>query len=147
MNKNTASPNETEQLVVTIKAGSHEIVKVEKVDQAGERQELLEQECAKLAGEDELEEIEIALEAAFEAGVTSVLDEDEQEDDEAEEDDEERTLRQLLMADILGHKGRSVVNQLRGWFIRRLVLRRLLRRRVLQLLNGEKEKSKTPKYS
>ncbi len=138
MNKNTASPNETEQLVVTMKAGSSEIVKVEKVDQAGERQELLEQECVKLAGEDELEEIEIALEAAFEAGVTSVFEEDEQEEEEAEEDEEEGTLRQLLIAELLSHRGRSVVNQLRGWFIRRLVLRRLLRRRVLQLLNGEK---------
>ena len=53
---------ETEQLVVTISAGTREIVKIEKIDKAGKRDELTEEECAKFAGEDELDEIEAGLE-------------------------------------------------------------------------------------
>jgi hypothetical protein len=52
------SAEEIEQLVVTFNAAMGEIVKVEKVDKAGKRQELTEEECAKLAGQDEVEEIE-----------------------------------------------------------------------------------------
>ena len=72
------SAEEIEQLVVTFNVAMGEIVKVEKVDKAGKRQELTEEECAKLAGQDEVEEIEAALEEAFEAGVAVVLGDDEE---------------------------------------------------------------------
>ena len=62
-----------EQLVVTFNATMGEIVKLEKVDKAGKREELTEEDCARLAGEDEVEEIEAALGQAFEAGVALVL--------------------------------------------------------------------------
>src|SRR5205809_3036990 len=87
------STDEIEQLVVTFSAAMGEIAKVEKVDKAGKRQELTEEECAKLAGQDEVEEIEAALEEAFEAGVAVVLGDEDAED----YDDEERALRQLLI--------------------------------------------------
>ena len=75
-----------EQLVVTFNAAMGEIVKIEKVDKAGNRQELTEKESAKLAGQDEVEEIEAALEEAFKAGVAVVLgDEDKEKDDDDEE--------------------------------------------------------------
>ena len=90
------SAEEIEQLVVTFNAAMGEIVKVEKVDKTGKRQELTEEECAKLAGQDEVEEIEAALEEAFEAGVAVVLG-DEDEKDAEDDDDEERALRQLLI--------------------------------------------------
>ena len=48
-----APTEETEQLVVTINARTGETVKVEKVDKAGKRHELSEEETAKLAGEDD----------------------------------------------------------------------------------------------
>jgi hypothetical protein len=139
MAENTASPKETEQMVVTINAGTREIVKVEKVDKAGEREELSEEECAKLAGEDEVEEIEIALEAAFEAGIASALDED-------DEDDEERSLQGLLITGFLRAKHQPVVSQLRRRLIRQLLLRRLLRRELLQHRLLAKEKTKIPKH-
>ena len=71
------SAEEIEQLVVTFNAAMGEIVKLEKVDKAGKREELTEEDCAKLAGEDEVEEIEAALGQAFEAGVALVLGDDE----------------------------------------------------------------------
>src|SRR5437762_11557609 len=91
---------EIEQLVVTFNAAMGEIVKVEKVDKAGKHQELTEKECAKLAGQDEVEEIEAAREEAFEAGVAVMLG-DEHEEDSEDSDDEETAIRQILIGRLL----------------------------------------------
>jgi hypothetical protein len=115
-----AGAAEEEQLTVTINAAVGRIVKVDKVDKAGKRQELAEDEWAKLVGEDEVEEIEGALEEAFEAGIAVVLGE-EYDIDEAYEDDEERATRRLLLGGLLR---RSI----RRRILQRLVLSRLLRR-------------------
>src|SRR4051812_43328177 len=88
-----AGASELEQLVVTINAPMGKIVRVEKIDKAGKRQELAEEEWAKLVGDDELEDIEVALEEAFEGGIAAVLGE-EYEDDE-DEDEDERGLRRF----------------------------------------------------
>jgi hypothetical protein len=111
---------EEQQVVVTINTAVGRIVKVEKTDKAGKRQELAEGEWAKLVGEDEAEEIESAFEEAFEAGVAVVLGE-EYDPDEAYEDDEERSLRRALLSGLLRGSTRRRILQ-------RLVLSRLLRR-------------------
>jgi len=116
------STDEIEQLVVTFNAAMGEIAKVEKVDKAGKRQELTEEECAKLAGQDEVEEIEAALEEAFEAGVAVVLGDEDAED----YDDEERAFRQLLIGGFLER------HPLRHRLLHQLLLRRLLLRRFLK---------------
>jgi hypothetical protein len=121
-----AQNEETEQMVLTIGATTGDVVKIEKIDKAGKRDELAEEECAKLAGEDELEEIEAALEEAFEAGIAGAL----REDDDDELDDEEKTLRQLLIGGLV--RRRPVLLRLRRRSLRRLLLRRLIRRRILQ---------------
>lgn len=121
-----AQNEETEQMVLTIGATTGDVVKIEKIDKAGKRDELSEEECAKLAGEDELEEIEAALEEAFEAGIAGALSED--GDDEV--DNEERALRQLLIGGLV--RRRPVLLRLRRRSLRRLLLRRLLRRRLFQ---------------
>ena len=118
---------ETRQMVVTIGATTGEVVKVEKIDKTGKRDELSEKECAKLAGEDEVDEIEAALEEAFEVGIEGALS----EDDESEDlDDEEQALRRLLIGGLL--RRRPVLGRLRRQSVQRLLLRRLLRRRLLQ---------------
>src|SRR5215475_7502576 len=81
--------SEQEQVVMTINVPVGKIVKVEKIDKAGKRHELAEEEWAKLVGNDEAEDIEVALEEAFEAGIAAVLGE-RYEDDAAYEDDEEK---------------------------------------------------------
>ena len=116
------SAQEIEQLVVTFNAAIGEIAKVEKIDKAGKRQELTEEECAKLAGQDEVEEIEAALEEAFEAGVAVVLGDEDAED----YDDEERAFRQLLIGGFLER------HPLRHRLLHQLLLRRLLLRRFLK---------------
>ena len=113
-------------MVLTIGATTGDVVKIEKIDKAGKRDELSEEDCARLAGEDEVEEIEAALEEAFEAGIAGALS----EDDEDDLDDEERALRRLLIGGLL--RRRPVLTRLRRRSLRRLLLRRLLRRRLLQ---------------
>ena len=110
-----------EQVVVTINAPMGRIVKVERIDN-GKRHELAQDQWAKLIGDDEVEEIENALEEAFEAGIAAMLGE-EFEDDEAYEDDEERDLRRALIAGLL--RRRPVQRRI----LQRVVVSRLLRRR------------------
>ncbi len=114
--------SEEEQVVVTINAPIGKIVSVEKIDKTGKRHELAEEEWAKLLGHDEVDELEFALEEAFEAGIATVLGE-EYEDDEADEDEEERALRQLLIGGLL--RRRPVHRRI----LQRVVVSRLLRRR------------------
>src|SRR5262245_58639010 len=95
-----AADTSEEEVMVTMKAPMGKIVKVEKVDKSGKRRELEHEEWAKLVGDDELDEIEDALEQAFEAGVAAVLGE-EYEDEETPEDEEERNIRRLLIGGLL----------------------------------------------
>jgi hypothetical protein len=72
------SEEEMKQLVVTINPAIGGIVKVEKIAKAGKREELSDEECARLVGEDEVDEIQDAIEEAFEAAVMSVIGEEDQ---------------------------------------------------------------------
>jgi hypothetical protein len=121
-----ASTEETEQIVVTVSPQRGEILKVEKIERPGHRRELTEEEFAALAGEDEEEELEAAVEEAYTAGVLDALGEEDEEEDE-----EETALRQFIL-------GRAVGRQLLRRGLRRLILHRALRR----VLEGQKAKAK-----
>jgi len=115
---------EIEQLVVTINPAMGGIVRVEKIDKAGKHEELSEEECGKLVGEDEVEEIQAALDEAFEAAVVSVIGEEDQAEGEYEDDDdEEKAIRRFLISDLL------IPRAVRRRILHRLLLSRLLRRR------------------
>ena len=114
--ESAGAAEDEQQVLVTISSGR--IVKVEKVDKSGKRQELAEEDLTKLAGEDELEEIESSLEESFEAGVAVALGE-EYDVDEAEEDEEEKSVRRLLLGGLLRRKVRQRILQ-------RMVVGRLL---------------------
>ena len=111
-----------DQLLVTINPAMGRIVKVEKIDKAGNHQELSEQECGKLVGEDEVEEIQDALDEAFEAAVVSVIGDGDQAEGEYE-DDEEKAIRRFLIGDLL------IPRAVRRRLLHRLLLSRMLRRR------------------
>jgi hypothetical protein len=110
-----------QQLVVTINPAGG-IVKVEKIDKAGNHQELSEQECGQLVGGDEVKEIQAALDEAFEAAVVSVIGEEDQADEEYEDDDE-KAIRRFLISDLL------IPRSVRRRILHRLLLSRMLRRR------------------
>jgi len=106
------------QFVTTINTTTRKIVRVEKVDKSGKRQELAEEDWAKVIGDREVESIESAMEEAFEARVAAVFGET-FEEDQGIEDDEERELRQVLIDGLL-HRP-----------IRRRTLQRALVKRLL----------------
>jgi hypothetical protein len=114
------SSGEMEQLLVTISPAKRRIVKVERVDKAGKHQELSEEDCANLVGEDEVEEIEAALEEAFEAGVAGILG-DEYEAEGEYVDDEEKAVRRFLISELL------IRRPVRRRIMHRLLLSRMLR--------------------
>ena len=96
---------------------------MEKIDKAGKHEELSEEECGKLVGEDEVEEIQAALDEAFEAAVVSVIGgEDEAEGDY--EDNGDKAIRRFLISDLL------IPRAVRRRILHRLLLSRMLRRRV-----------------
>src|SRR5262245_15358537 len=113
--------SETEQLLVTLSVATGEIVKVEKLDQAGKSHELSEDEYAELAADDDTDELEAALEEAYEAGVADALG----EDDEDGADGEELALRRLVV-------GRLLVRGMLRRGLRRRLLRRAIRRQILK---------------
>jgi hypothetical protein len=124
------TPEETEQIVVTVSPQKGEIVKVEKIERPGHRRELTDEEFAELVNEDELEELAAAVEEAYTAGVMDALGED--DEDEAEDEAEDETaLRKFVL-------GRAVGRQLLRRGLRRLILRRALRRVLL----GRQSRSK-----
>lgn len=114
---------EIKQLLVTINPAMGGIVKVEKIDKAGKHEELSDEECARLVGEDEVDEIQDAIEEAFEAVVMSVIGEEDQAERE-DDDDEEKAIRRFLINDLL--IPRAVWRRI----LHRLLLSRMLRRQV-----------------
>jgi hypothetical protein len=111
---------ETEQLIFTLRAASGEVVRIEKIDAAGKRSDVPKDKTAELAGKETMHEIEAALDVAFEAGISSMLDPG-NDDDQPEESEsaEEMEIRKLLLGLIIG---RAVRRRLRRRIAQRLIL-------------------------
>jgi hypothetical protein len=115
-----AGSTETEQLIFTLRAGTGEVLKIEKIDAAGKRSDVPKDKTAELAGKETMHEIEAALDVALEAGISSMLDPG-NDDDEPEEREsaEEMELRKLLLGLIIS---RAVRRRLRRRIVQRLIL-------------------------
>lgn len=98
--------DETEQLVFTLRTATGEVLKVEKVDPAGKRSEVPLDEAVGLAGAEDIEEIDAALDDAFEAGITSMFD-SEADLADCDEPAEDLKLRRELVELIVGKKVRQ----------------------------------------
>jgi hypothetical protein len=70
---------DTEQLVITLSVATGEIVNVEKIDRAGRRHELTDEDFAELAVDDVTDELDAALEDAYDTGLADALGEDAEE--------------------------------------------------------------------
>jgi hypothetical protein len=94
--RTTSGPELSAELVsFTIDVKSGRIAKVEAVDPSGDHRELSEAETLRLASQ-RVATLEDVLERAFEAGISSVLDEAPIEEAEAETEEETR-LRRLIL--------------------------------------------------
>lgn len=116
----------TEQFVVTTNAATGDIVSFEFVDVSGQRAEIPDALMRKIAGADELAEIESALDEAFDAGVSMLLEE--ASDEEAVEDDERLALVRLLLIPLVGRATVRRLKKTRKELFHHLMLRRLIRR-------------------
>ena len=117
-----AAEGGTEQLIFTLDAATGAVVRIEKVDRDGKRHEVPRDETVALAEKGHLHEIEVALDEAFEAGISSVLEptgKDELED----ETEEEVELRHLLLMHLIG---RDVRRRLQSRLLQRLALSQTL---------------------
>jgi hypothetical protein len=117
-----ASGDETRQLIFTLNAATGAIIRIEKVDPAGRRSDVPREETVALAGKDNLHEIEAALDEAFEAGISSVL-QPTGDDESSEETEEEKELRRILLTRLIGPKVRR---RLQHRLVQRLILSRTL---------------------
>ncbi|HTJ89616.1 MAG TPA: hypothetical protein VL356_05515 [Acidocella sp.] len=118
----SAGDEETEQLIFTLRAATGEIIRVEKTDAAGKRGELAKEDAVALVDKQNLDEVEAALDEAFEAGICSVLDPG-SEEEAPEETAEEMELRRTLLKLIIG---REVRRRLQRRIVQRLILSRTL---------------------
>lgn len=117
-----AASGDTVQLIFTLNAATGAVINIEKVDRDGTRHEVPKDETAALAGKDNLHEIEAALDEAFEAGISSVL-EPSSGDEPPDETEEETKLRRVLLTDIIN---RNVRQRLQRRLVQRLILSQTL---------------------
>jgi hypothetical protein len=110
------------RLAFTFDASSGEIVKTENVDSAGQRRELSKAERQELAKEGHGEGVEALLERAFEAGIASLLDDEDGKEDESETEDE-AAVRRILLKPLMERT-----------FAARALRREVLRRAIVQSL-------------
>ena len=110
----------TEQIVFTMRAPSGEVVKVEKVDAGGNRHELSREDISGLVGKNEVNEIEDALDEAFEAGICSLLDPSGEVEENPETEDELAFRRELLTLVV----GAGVRRRLQQRIVQRVILSR-----------------------
>ncbi len=117
-----AADGETEQLIFTLNAATGAVISIEKVDRDGKRHEVPKDETVALAGKGNLHEIEVALDEAFEAGISSVLAPTSEEEPQ-EETEEETELRRVLLTHIIS---RNVRRKLQRRLVQRLILSQTL---------------------
>jgi hypothetical protein len=132
----SAATEAMDEIVLTLSPATHDVVKVEKLGKAGQRTELSEQECAELASGDEVDELVVAVQEAYEAGVMQGLD----QEDDYDEADEGLLIWQLL----LDSPGQFVPLRrgTRRAMLHRLLLRRLLRRRLPYPATSQQQRRK-----
>src|SRR5438477_11380085 len=133
------SPNaHTIQLLVTLDAATHEVIKLERLGGGGQRRELSAQDWAELSSSDDnMEELVDAVEEAYAAGVADGLGEEDSEDDIDDDDD----LSDLLAGQPAKRSGR---HGMRLALLRRLLLRQLLRRRAAEAASAPHQRRKPP---
>ena len=82
----------------TIEASTGQITKLEKVDSAGARRQLSEQDKISLQSSKSWHTLEAIVEQAFEAGIECVLGNGDEKDEAQESEDEAEVRRSLLQA-------------------------------------------------
>src|SRR6516225_3334106 len=96
----TQAAPRSQRLAFTLDTSTGEISKIENVDSSGQRRELSKPERLDLAKEHRGVGVEALLERAFEAGIASLLDDENGKEDESETE-EEAGVRQILLRPLM----------------------------------------------
>jgi hypothetical protein len=123
----------TEQLLITRSVPAGEIISIETIDLNGQRAAISDEAVRGIVGQDELDELDGALDEAFDSGVTMLFEETDDGDGTGETAELERTA--LLRALALALAGRRAIRRLanaRRNLLQKLILRRLARRYFLR---------------
>jgi hypothetical protein len=118
----------TEQLVVTRNTATGDVVKIEVINDSGQRTEMSQETIRSIAGVDEIAEIASALDEAFDAGVSMLLEETNDEEDVTADDAEHAAIVRLLLIPLVGRRTVRRIAGAREGLLRKLFLRRLVRR-------------------
>jgi hypothetical protein len=121
--KQKPSATQPELFTITFDAGTGEVIKFERIDPNGVRQDLSESDRARLATEKNEGRLGGILEQAFEAGISCVLGGRVDLDDERESK-EEVELRRLLLRQLIEHS--SAARYMRQDVMSRAALRALI---------------------
>lgn len=131
-----AATEAMDEIVLTLRPATHDVVKVEWLGKDGRRTELSEQECAEFASNDEVDELVVAVQEAYEAGVVKGLG----HQNDFDEADEDLVIWRLLLDS--SNKVGPVRRGMRRAMLHRLLLRRLLRRRLPFPPSSQPQRSK-----
>jgi hypothetical protein len=125
------APSKTEQITITRDVVTGDVLGIETTDPSGRRVAISEESLRGIAGEDEFEELEDALNEAFESGVTMLFDEADDENGNPDSLDRTAILRALAIA-LAGRRAARHFERTRQNLFRRLLLRRVVRRYFLR---------------
>ena len=138
----TVSPtSRSHRLAFTLDANTGEIIKIESADSAGQRRELSKAERLDLAKETRGAGVEALLERAFEAGIASLLDGEDQKEDEGETE-EEAGVRQILLQPLMERT--FAAHAMRREVLRQAIVQTLIRD-IVSSGGSESEPPKTQK--
>lgn len=127
----TGTPPVTDQLVLTRDVATGDITNLEYVSPSGQRTEMSDDLVRKIAGGDEIAELESALDEAFDAGVDMLLGETTEDDGDYSDIDRQALVR-LLLVPLVGGPTVRRIRRVRRKLFHQLVLRRLVRRYAIQ---------------
>jgi hypothetical protein len=113
-------PTDQRQLIVTLNARDGDVIKVEELEKSGKRHEIMDEEFAALAGDEEAAGFFPALEHAYAAGFA---DADGEGFEFGEEDEDEGDIEQFLLHGVGAHP-------FLRHEVRKLILGRLVRRQL-----------------
>jgi hypothetical protein len=115
---------DSKELIITLSVPDGDIVKVEAVDKAGKRQQLLDEDFATLVGDGDVEDLLPVLEQAYVAGFSDANSDVFESGDAGDEPDDD-DLEQMVAR---GVASRRLIR--RG--VRKLLLGRLIKREMLR---------------
>jgi len=127
-----------ERLAFTLDTSSGEVLKLESVDSAGHRSELSAKEKADLAKESCELDLKAVIEQAFEAGIASVLGEEDKNESETKEDAD---LRRILLKPLI--EASSAAKLMRREVLRRAIVQTLIQNTISASAKGPDQHRET----